>query len=184
MFDAEDPTNPYDNVEFPVRKPGTGTWPAGATATSGSSAGSGVKLLGVHGSHQTTGRSTLTAGPKLAPLVEVDGAEATETQRLLPPTSLALTNNSSSFSPSSPTAKGQTSQKQMVQNKAFSANSLPLSQKTVPAPNPNPIMPGVNASATSTTKSVSYSKYLDKISRFPYSLTLKRLVRFVLERFV
>ncbi|XP_005100974.2 serine-rich adhesin for platelets [Aplysia californica] len=78
MYDQDlDPNQPYDNVEFPVRKPGTGTWPGpgggGGVGGGGgkgiSSTGSGVKLYG----HQTN--RSLGGGPKLAPLVEVDGAE-------------------------------------------------------------------------------------------------------------
>ena len=157
MYEPEDPTNPYDNVEFPVRKPGTGTWSPGTS--SGSGAGSGSKLLG---GHQTAGRAIL-AGPKLAPLVEVDGAETPETQRLLPASSSTGTNktssssSSSSFSsPSSPTSAGPVgSQKHVVQNKSFTTNTLPSSQKTTPAPNPIPLSSGVNAATANSSKSVS-----------------------------
>ncbi|KAH9492136.1 hypothetical protein Btru_048701 [Bulinus truncatus] len=78
MYDQEfDTSAPYDNVEFPICKPGTGTWPGPGTASSttttsttgGGVGGSNVKLFG----HQTTGR--LGASSKLAPLVEVDGSE-------------------------------------------------------------------------------------------------------------
>ncbi|XP_059162293.1 uncharacterized protein LOC131945251 isoform X2 [Physella acuta] len=70
MYDQElDPNAPYDNVEFPVRKPGTGTWPGPASSGSSTSAGPSVKLFG----HQTTGRGG--GGSKLAPLVEVEGSE-------------------------------------------------------------------------------------------------------------
>ncbi|GFR67850.1 hypothetical protein ElyMa_005593600 [Elysia marginata] len=149
MFEPEDPANPYDNVEFPARKPGTSTWTAGTSSVS--STGSGSKLLG---GHQTTGRAVL-AGPKLAPLVEVDGAETPETQRLLPSSSSSANSNSSSpfSSPSSPTALGP--QRQVVQNKAFSTNTLPSSQKTTPAPNPIPLVTGVHSATGNTSKAVS-----------------------------
>ncbi|CAL1541635.1 unnamed protein product [Lymnaea stagnalis] len=71
MYEQEiDTAAPYDNVEFPVRKPGTGTWPGPAGTGSSTSVGSaGAKLYG----HQTTGR--VGAGSKLAPVVEVEGSE-------------------------------------------------------------------------------------------------------------
>ncbi|RUS89139.1 hypothetical protein EGW08_003082 [Elysia chlorotica] len=153
MFEAEDPTNPYDNVEFPAKKPATGTWSAGT------SPGGGSKLLGVHGGHQSTGRAVL-AGPKLAPLVEVDGAENQETQRLLPPSPSSATSNSSSpfSSPSSPSSIGPAgSNRHVIQNKAFSTNTLPSSQKATPAPNPIPLTTGVNSAPDNTTKATTTS---------------------------
>lgn len=69
MYEQElDASAPYDNVEFPVRKPGTGTWP-GPAATGSSTGSAGVKLYG----HQTTGRAGV--GSKLAPVVEVEGSD-------------------------------------------------------------------------------------------------------------
>lgn len=97
MYDQETDTSaPYDNVEFPVRKPGTGTWP-GPGVSSGVG-GPGVKLYG----HQTTGRSLV--GSKLAPLVEVEGSEGSETSRLQ---TINFGNSSSSVSSSTSSAQQQ-----------------------------------------------------------------------------
>lgn len=75
MYDQDfDNSAPYDNMEFPIRKPGTGTWP-GPGGSSGTT-GAGIKLYG----HQTTGRSL--GGSKLAPLVEVEGSEGGENNRM------------------------------------------------------------------------------------------------------
>ena len=80
MYDEDlDTAGPYDNVEFPARKAGTGTWPrvsggqghtSSGSSSSNSTSGSGVKL---YGGHQTVGRSL--GMPKLAPLVEIEGHE-------------------------------------------------------------------------------------------------------------
>ncbi|XP_046567372.1 uncharacterized protein LOC124275758 [Haliotis rubra] len=67
---------PYDNVEFPVRKPGTGTWPGPGQNAAASS--SSVKTVHVQQSTAKDGR----VGPKLAPLMESMEVAESEDQRM------------------------------------------------------------------------------------------------------
>uniref|UniRef100_A0A0B6ZTB4 Uncharacterized protein n=1 Tax=Arion vulgaris TaxID=1028688 RepID=A0A0B6ZTB4_9EUPU len=123
MYEQDiDTSAPYDNVEFPVRKPGGGTWP-GSGGTSGA-AGSGLKLY----SHQISSR-TLGGGPKLAPLVEIEGSEGGENNRLQ---NVSFSNTSSSMS--SNVSLSQQQQQQQGQNKL---NITSVSQQTKPTAQQN-----------------------------------------------
>ncbi len=68
---------PYDNVEFPVRKPGTGTWPGPGQNAAPLSASS-MKTVHVQ---QTTIKDSRT-GTKLAPLLEGMESAESEDQRM------------------------------------------------------------------------------------------------------
>ena len=133
MYEDEFDVGPYDNVEFPMRKNvgggggagGTGgTWPrvhvGGAGGASGVNLqGSGVKL---YGTTKSGG-----GGSKLAPLVEVEGAENGDVTR-----KSGGFNGSSSFSTGATTSVSSnkntavnTNSHTTVSNPGFQVNTLP-----------------------------------------------------------
>ncbi|CAG5127415.1 unnamed protein product [Candidula unifasciata] len=152
MYDQEfDNSAPYDNVEFPIRKPGTGTWP-GPGGASGAS-GAGVKLYG----HQTTGRSL--GGSKLAPLVEVEGSEGGENNRLQ---IISFVNTSTT--PTTTTAAASQQQQYQGQSKQIApfvtqqgTNTTPQNQIKVEGTSSTPVLLGVSSSGAFSTITTSLS---------------------------
>ncbi|XP_013062684.2 uncharacterized protein LOC106051995 [Biomphalaria glabrata] len=150
MYEQEFDTAPYDNVEFPVRKPGTGTWPgpasAASTGVSGAGSGSNVKLFG----HQTTGRGVGGAS-KLAPLVEVDGSEGAENNHRM---QLINFGSSQAATSSSTSTTSFTAQQHGAQSKTASTTASSLGTELNATPTTNTFSTAA-ASSTSTAASTA-----------------------------
>uniref|UniRef100_A0A0B7AJT5 Uncharacterized protein n=1 Tax=Arion vulgaris TaxID=1028688 RepID=A0A0B7AJT5_9EUPU len=147
---------PYDNVEFPVRKSGTGTWPGPSSASAGGG-GAGIKLHG----YQTTGRSV--GGSKLAPVVEVDYSEGGDNNRLQT-ISFGNTQSTTSQQPQQP-------QQQQIQIKLNNLSTT-SSNKVVMAPKlTEETVIGTNVTSTSVSSNISSTERISTVSSLPSDTT-------------
>ncbi|XP_050404920.1 uncharacterized protein LOC126820830 [Patella vulgata] len=109
---------PYDNVEFPVRKPGTGTWPGPGQQQSQ------IKLM----SQTSKDRSTV-GGPKLAPLLETMEVAESEDQRNQSKNVTSTSRVSSSSVTSSNTSQSQQPTTPLLLNATYTAQKSPNTQQ-------------------------------------------------------